>query len=216
MLTNNTIYSASLGDSRAILAASAPPGQFPVPKAINHDNSKHMYLASTSLFPVQLTKDQKPDDPDELARILECNGRIKQIIDGSMQGGPYRVYDGSGNCPGLSMSRSIGDACYNSIGIISIPICTIFSLSGKEKFIVLASDGVWDVMDNEDVAIFVDTYRRKCRSVCSPPVEVTSSSTTIAQLLCEEARMRWLNIISDEDAVIDDISSIVLEFKEGD
>lgn len=189
-------------------------GELPVLKAQNHDDNKHKYPVTQGIIPVQLTKDQKPEDPDEYARILKNGGIIKRINDNGKQIGPFRVFDSSGKYPGLAMSRSIGDSSGSSLGVISTPICTSLPINNKEKFIVLASDGVWDVIDNEDVVTFIENFRKKCLQSCSPPVQVEASTTIIAHLLAEEARMRWLNIISEEDVMIDDISVIVLQFKE--
>ena len=50
------------------------------------------------------------------------------------------------NRPGLAMSRSIGDEIGRKIGVISTPIVTVYELQeGFDYFIVLASDGIWDV-----------------------------------------------------------------------
>lgn len=189
------------------------PSEFPVLKSINHEESKHLYTSKPDTLPVQLTKDQKPEDPDEYARILSHGGIIKRLSENNKQIGPFRVFDSSGKYPGLAMSRSIGDSSGSSLGIISIPICTNIKLSGHEKFIVLASDGVWDVMDNEDVVTFIETYRKVCLQTGEPPEEVDCFNTFISQLLCEEARIRWLSIITEEDVIIDDISCVVFQFK---
>lgn len=214
MVSDDGIYSASLGDSRAILVAGEAPKVHPVAKVHNRDEKKHLYPSIENIFPVQLTKDQKPEDPEEHARIRECGGTIKRIIQNGKPTGPYRVVDGSGQYPLLAMSRSIGDSSGRGLGVISTPICTYLPINNKEKFIVLGSDGIWDVMDNEDVAIFVETYRKKCILEGSPPLEVNCTNTTIAHLLCEEARIRWMSVVAEEDALIDDISAIVLQFRE--
>ena len=44
---------------------------------------------------------------------------------------------------GLAMSRSLGDNISKPIGVIHQPELTEVELSLKDKFIVLASDGVW-------------------------------------------------------------------------
>jgi serine/threonine protein phosphatase PrpC len=212
LITADAIHSASLGDSRALLGTVSAPSKLPVPKALNREEKKHLYTSPVLLAPVQLTKDQKPEDPDELERILAHGGQIKRINDKGKNIGPVRVFDSSGIVPGLAMSRSIGDSSGSSIGVISVPICTRLPRTGSERFIVLASDGVWDVMDNEDVVNFVETYRKKCLLDCQPPDVVNTNNTTVAQLLCEEARIRWLGVVAEEDVMIDDISTIVLQF----
>ena len=139
---NDCIYSASLGDSRAVLASKSAPQTYPVHKSINHIAAKHLYPLALNTFPIQLTKDQKPEDPDELARIIKNNGMVKRMNDNGKQVGPCRVYDSSGKNPGLAMSRSIGDSSGSALGVISQPICTVYPIKRDEKFIVLASDGV--------------------------------------------------------------------------
>jgi integrin-linked kinase-associated serine/threonine phosphatase 2C len=186
----------------------------PVAKAQNRDISKHLYQNSTSLHPVQLTKDQKPEDPEEHARIREYGGTIKRIIQNGRPTGPYRVVDSSGQYPLLAMSRSIGDGLGSALGVISTPISTFLPISKTEKFVVLGSDGIWDVMDNEDVVTFVETYRKKCLEQANPPNQVFCNNTIIAHLLCEEARIRWLKVVAEEDALIDDISAVVVQFRE--
>ena len=69
-------------------------------------------------------------------------------------------------------------------------------------------------MDNEDVINFVEYYRLlACKQIKKhKDSEVTASNSCIAQLLCEEARVRWISIVETDDVMIDDISCAVLEF----
>ena len=60
--------------------------------------------------------------------------------------GPYRVYVQGEKFPGLAMSRSIGDLNSKSIGIIVDPGISEYDLNNSTKFIVIASDGVWDYL----------------------------------------------------------------------
>jgi len=53
------------------------------------------------------------------------------------------------------MSRSFGDAVACTVGVISIPECREVTLTPLDKIIVLASDGVWEFMANEEVASLV-------------------------------------------------------------
>ena len=63
--------------------------------------------------------------------------------------GPLRVWLPNDDAPGLAMSRSLGDFCAHNVGVISSPEIIQFELNTKDKFIVLASDGVWDQLSNE-------------------------------------------------------------------
>jgi Protein phosphatase 2C. len=44
------------------------------------------------IFPLQLTKDHKPEDPAEYQRIVEAGGRVKRLLNSEGNRiGPYRV-----------------------------------------------------------------------------------------------------------------------------
>lgn len=57
--------------------------------------------------------------------------------------------------PGLAMSRSMGDKVAHSVGVSAEPETLEFTLSQDDKFLVIASDGVWEFLSNEDVAQIV-------------------------------------------------------------
>jgi serine/threonine protein phosphatase PrpC len=96
------------------------------------------------------------------------------------------------------MSRSIGDQVGKSVGIIAAPELTTYRRQREyDMFVVAASDGVWDVMENEEVVNFVEKYRHMCLRECvEPEVDpITPINVCIAHLLCEEARYRWKYIV---------------------
>jgi serine/threonine protein phosphatase PrpC len=89
----------------------------------------------------------------------------------------------------------------------------------QDMFIVVASDGVWDTMDNHDVCNYVEYFRTKClrehRKI--PKGEpISHKNSNIAQMICEESRTRWLSIVEEEDVLVDDISCIIIELNPGD
>ena len=60
------------------------------------------------------------------------------------------------------MSRSIGDLIGKDIGIIWQPHVNFYNLKRNEKScIVLGSDGVWDVMSNEELMKWVFKHRNE-------------------------------------------------------
>jgi serine/threonine protein phosphatase PrpC len=222
------VYCGSVGDSRGIIGTTMMPDVLPAPPAnlgaereiLATVKQKRKSIIETQMNSIQLTKDQKPEDPEELQRITAAGGRVQRLTDNAGNKiGPYRVWKKHANSPGLAMSRSIGDMIAKNIGVISEPVCTNYNRVPGDLFIVIGSDGVWDAMDNEDVGTFVEYYRRKCKTnVNSPPLgcDVSFQNTCIAQILCEEARLRWYTIVEEEDVMIDDISCIVLEIRRND
>lgn len=53
------------------------------------------------------------------------------------------------------MSRSMGDKVAHSVGVSAEPEVLEFTLGLDDKFLILASDGVWEFLSNEDVAQIV-------------------------------------------------------------
>lgn len=56
------------------------------------------------------------------------------------------------------MSRSIGDETAHSIGVSENPEILRYDLKSEDKFIVIASDGVWEFLTNEDIGKIVWPY----------------------------------------------------------
>ncbi|KAL2940214.1 putative protein phosphatase 2C 38 [Bienertia sinuspersici] len=59
--------------------------------------------------------------------------------------------------PGIAMSRCFGDFVMKHYGIISTPVITHHHITSDDLFILLATDGVWDVLTNEEVASIVSS-----------------------------------------------------------
>jgi serine/threonine protein phosphatase PrpC len=64
-----------------------------------------------------------------------------------------------GRCyPGLAMSRSIGDVTAKKVGVISDPEIIEYTITGDCKFVVIATDGVWEFLTNKKVCEVVYPY----------------------------------------------------------
>jgi len=224
LYSKDTVYFASVGDSRGILTTTSPPevsSAFQPPRgedrALLHEiKVRRSVSPETDLNAVQMTVDQKPEDPCELERIQRAGGMVMRLEDeNGKRVGPYRVWKVENMYPGIAMSRSLGDRLAHEVGVISTPILTNRTLKeGEDFFIVIGSDGLWDVMENQEVCDFVEAFRQKCvRNIrTSSYVDVVEPcNVCISHLLCEEARARWLSVVEAEDVQIDDISCLVLE-----
>lgn len=91
--------------------------------------------------------DHKPDDEPELERITKAGGRVTP--DGRVMGG-------------LNLSRAVGDHLYKRCSELPLeqqmvtakPDVENTDLEGSQ-FMVLACDGIWNSMTNDEVGEFV-------------------------------------------------------------
>ena len=58
--------------------------------------------------------------------------------------GVHRVWLPGRDSPGLAMSRAFGDYCVKDYGVISAPEVTQRRITARDKFVILATDGVRD------------------------------------------------------------------------
>ena len=145
---------------------------------------------------VPLSIDQKPDDPEEKKRIEESGGEISQFEEDGEKSGPFRVWKKGEAYPGIAMSRSIGDYIATTLGVIPVPKFMDEKLDKDSKFIVVASDGVWEFLDNQKVADMVMPFYKK------------DDPDGACKALIKESTQWW----NQEDVVVDDITVIVVFF----
>ena len=115
-----------------------------------------------------LTKDHCPSDPEEAKRIKEAGGTV--------------ITDSIGRTmvnARLCMSRSIGDLELKKYGVTSKPDLRQMPIKhGKDQFLVLTSDGINWVMQDQEV---VDTINR-----CEDAKEAATRLVDHALLYCTE------------------------------
>ncbi|KAK1276660.1 putative protein phosphatase 2C 8 [Acorus gramineus] len=131
-----------------------------------------------------LSRDHKPNRPDELERVEAAGGRVIN-------------WDGYRILGVLATSRSIGDH-YLKPYVTCEPEVTVTDRTIHDEFLILASDGLWDVVSNEDAC----AVTKRClarRSAING-----AASTEAAAVLVELALSRGSK---------DNISVIVVELK---
>jgi serine/threonine protein phosphatase PrpC len=104
-------------------------------------------VLSRSCLALPLTLDHKPGWPKELARIKAENGHVY------FDGDDHRIKD-------LSVSRAYGDLDAAPF-VIHRPDIFRYKLRSEDQFIIVACDGLWDVMTNQDAVNFVIGYTKK-------------------------------------------------------
>lgn len=113
------------------------------------------------------TEDHKPYNPLEKERIESAGGSVSlQRINGS-----------------LAVSRALGDFSYKGAEnrtpsqqmVSPEPEVCVVERSPADEFLVLACDGVWDTISNEELCAFIHNRLRVCtdlRDVCAQVIDL--------------------------------------------
>eukprot|EP00943_MAST-04B_sp_MAST-4B-sp1_P003372 g3372.t1 len=125
LITPQYIITANVGDSRAVLRTCSARGQT---IALNRDHNYQL--------------------PDEVARVEKAGGVFKGTR-------LFRSND-ENEKRHLSMTRAIGDFYYKdqrnknilSQVVLSVPEISVYKRCKEDALLLVACDGIWDVMDN--------------------------------------------------------------------
>lgn len=173
LIRSSLVLCANVGDSRSVVAKKR----------------------GDSWHAISLSRDHKPDLPSEAARILSNNGRVESYFDqNGMSVGPARVWLANQQIPGLAMSRSLGDVVASSVGVIADPEIQVYELTYEDKFIIIASDGIWEFISSEEAVCMVSSLWQ------------SGNAESCCDKLVKEATIRW----QKEDENIDDMTVIVI------
>ena len=176
--TPEKLIIANLGDSRIVLGKLNKNGKW------SSEN---------------LSRDHKPTIPEEAERIRNKGGRIRPMKDENGNSiGPLRVYMKDRDMPGLAMTRSFGDSYAAKAGTISVPEVTEHIFKEEDKFIVIASDGLYEFIESEEVVDIVKGYY------------INEDIVGCCEYLCKESCRRGLK---EEEDTIDDITIIIVFFE---
>jgi len=150
------IYTAHLGDSRAIMAR----------------NGRATRLTSMT--------DHKSTDPMEVKRVIEAGGFIQNDRVNGM----------------LAMTRALGDHILkmpmlpNDV-VSNVPDITSTEVTPQDTFIIVACDGLWDVVsDQQAVDLVNESVRELAPLQRQLEIEGRSIAEILARMLVEEALAR--------------------------
>ena len=155
-VTESVVSCANVGDSRAVLARRGANGSFET---------------------VALSDDHKPQLDYERARIEEAGGKVESDRVNGM----------------LAMSRAIGDYSYKAQEdravdkqlVIPTPDVTTVPRSANDAFLVLACDGIFDVLSNEELVASVAQKIAAQREVEKTAADAQLSKEGVAKV-CEK------------------------------
>jgi serine/threonine protein phosphatase PrpC len=179
LFEGKNIHIANVGDSRAIVGTI--------------DSMKKQLKADP------LTDDHKPQRPDERARLEQSSALLLTEREVRGFGDDSKIYicreRGGDIVYGVLFTRSLGDAdAHIHLGVSAIPEMGLRTLGDNDRYFILASDGVWDYMTNEEVMDYCATN--------SDPLKA-------AEAIVADASERWAT--RDADNRRDDITVLVVK-----
>ncbi|KAG7339356.1 protein phosphatase 2C [Nitzschia inconspicua] len=141
--TTDTNTTAAPQDSWTIYAANAGDARI----VLGHAGTAY-----------RMTKDHRTDDPDEVRRIEQSGGFL-------FKGRVLGV---------LAVTRSLGDHCMKEY-VIAMPYTKAKTIvkdaMSDVSFVILACDGLWDVMSDQEAVDFVSKYQNSKESVAQELVK---------------------------------------------
>ena len=192
LLQGRTLFVNNVGDSRAII--------------VSYDSEKRLKVSAMS-------SDHTPYRKDERFRVMKYGARIlsmDQVLQNDIPaddtwgditlgddideaGDPPRVWAQNGDFPGTAFTRSLGDKVAENLGVTAEPEILVREISSNDRYIAIASDGVFEFMTNQMVADIIaekDDPLDACMAVVAAAYEL------------------WLRY----DVRSDDITIIILRF----
>lgn len=196
-MTGNQLEIGNCGDSRAVLGRKQ----------------------NGAVVAVLLTSDHKPDRPDERRRVLQAGGQVgcRQLVVGHNASGPITLplgparvwYQNRGETMGLAMSRSLGDAVVHTMGVSAEPELTEHTVDGNDHFMIIATDGIWDVIDSNQAVQIVANHAARAAATAGTNGRYTWDVSDAATVLATTARRRWESL----SPMVDDITCVVVDLR---
>ena len=177
IFTPERLIVPNIGDSRAVLG--------------RYDKTTGKYKA------IELSRDHKPTEKDEAKRIYDNDGRIQPFTEDGEFVGPQRVWIKEEEVPGLAMTRSFGDRVAATVGVMSEPEIKEFNFEEEDKYMIIASDGIWEFISSQECIDIIQSYYE------------SNDLKGCCEYLYQESSKRWLK----EEEVIDDTTLILVFFE---
>ena len=162
-----------VGDSQAMLVQNDGCGSTILFKTINH-NPSHV------------------DEQERIESIGGCVKRFERYRDdgATMPYGPWRVFTACGSS-GLAVSRALGDRMYEPY-VTAVhderQVTVTVARDDKKKYtLVMATDGIWDVLGEEEVVAMVEDLCRDFPGVGEEEDEEHCWSTVLAHQMGSSA-----------------------------
>jgi len=142
-----------------------------------------------------LTLEHNFEDKHESERAIEKGGRVARMEINGKPTGPMRIFSKTSNIrPGLAVSRSLGDMEAHACGVSSDPDILHLEREDHEDVLIVASDGMWDMLSGEMIMQKLDKSGWNAKSF---------------ENILQSCARRW---IYSRTGVCDDISIVAFKF----
>ena len=168
LLKGNKVWTANLGDSRSVVGSAEAELIF-------------------------ATEDPKPQHHVEKARIEAAGGevRLEQVT--------HRIFIRGTDDPGLAVARAFGDLGLKDHGVIAVPEVKVTEVDlNKNPFVLIASDGIWEFIDSDEVVAGLGFKLRKM------------GAEAALQELHSHAKCKWTETCGNYR---DDMTSILVQLR---
>lgn len=161
LLKDKEIIVANVGDSRAILITGEEDAQSPTQKTTEEKQNTTPSSPSYPISVIPLSEDHKPNLPAEKERIEKAG--MKVISESFQNIVLHKIQLPGPSNTKIALSRAFGDFDFKSNpdlaleeqALTCVPEVATYRRNTKDKLLVLACDGIWDVMSNDEVGQFV-------------------------------------------------------------
>lgn len=136
-----------------------------------------------------LTQDHNPNVVGERERIESAGGEIRALEGENSK----RVFFQGRDVPGLAITRAFGDVLTSSLGVISTPDLYHRKIEPNDEFLLICSDGVWEVVSAEDAVALIWGFKQE---------QVAQAAEELGKL----ARKGWLQ---RDTEMRDDITVVI-------
>ena len=115
----------------------------------------------------KITVDHKCSVPEEAERIIKDGGKItKNRVQGQ-----------------LVLSRSLGDLYVKKYGVINLPDISTNTIDYNIKYVIIASDGIWDVVDEKTV-LNMSKMKKNADDFCKDLVKLAIEKESKDNISC--------------------------------
>ena len=94
---------------------------------------------------------------EEKIRIFNNRGETRKSNLDEKQ----KIYVRARMYPGLSISRSLGDLLAHHIGVTSRPDVIVQDIHSSDKFMAIASEGVWSHLESDELGEIISEFGLK-------------------------------------------------------